>query len=190
MRNIKSLKKKIVEIKEKYNRRVKKAQKYGVDELEMTMPRFDTELTEDYRQDTYGGDFDDFNSNDSYDPDRRTSSNAYRTYLANNKTYTEPNMEFEKSLKDNNYILEQDNDYHPSGDSPVSIKKPSISVHSGSRLPKSSDKKGGFEGKRSQTIKIDSPATQHEVSNIKLVYLIKFILCTVFNIGYRVQVRL
>lgn len=45
---VKKLKKKIVEVKGKYNQRVRKAQKYGVDALETTISRFDTELTSDY----------------------------------------------------------------------------------------------------------------------------------------------
>lgn len=76
--NIKSLKKKIVEIKERYNKKIKKAQKFGVDALEMTLPRFDTELTYDYARDSTEGYVDDFNSNDSYDPDKH--KNDFRAY--------------------------------------------------------------------------------------------------------------
>ena len=64
----KNLKKKIVELKERYNRRIKRAQKYGVDVLEMTIPRWDTDMTYDYSKDEFGREYiDDFNSNDSYE---------------------------------------------------------------------------------------------------------------------------
>lgn len=76
----KSLKKKIVEIKERYNKKIQKAQKFGINALEMTIPRFDTEMTQDFRHDSINDDFDDFNSNDSYDPDRPKSNiQAYKS---------------------------------------------------------------------------------------------------------------
>jgi hypothetical protein len=69
--NIKMLKKKIVEVKEKYNKRVQKAQKFGINNLEMTLPRFETEHTYDYGGDSFEKDayIDDFNSQDSYGPE-------------------------------------------------------------------------------------------------------------------------
>ena len=70
LNNIKALKKKNIDIKEKYNRRVKRARQIGVSALEMTMPRFDTDYTDMDRQDTLDKDFGDFDSNDSYDPDK------------------------------------------------------------------------------------------------------------------------
>jgi hypothetical protein len=113
---VKVLKKKIVEVKEKYNRKVKRAQQMGINNLEMTLPRFETDLTYDYRQDTGDKDFDDFNSNDSYDPDKRTSSmNNYKEFMQQTHgSLADKNLNFEEKKHHHkeisNYILEQ-NDY-------------------------------------------------------------------------------
>lgn len=66
MVNIKDLKQKIVDTKERYNWRVRRAQQYGVNELEMTLPRFETEGDNEYRQITDDVDFEDYRSTESY----------------------------------------------------------------------------------------------------------------------------
>jgi seryl-tRNA(Sec) selenium transferase len=91
VRNIKSLRKKIIEIKEKYNKRIRKAQKFGINALEMTLPRFDTELTDEERND---GDIlraiEGYNSNDSYDQERPPSKvRAYRDAYGSKMQITE-----------------------------------------------------------------------------------------------------
>lgn len=127
VKNVKILKKKIIEVKEKYNRKVKRAQQMGINNLEMTMPRFETDLTYDYRQETAEKDFDDFNSNDSYDPEKRTSSiNNYKEFIQMNGTMTDQNSNPDEKKfhhkEISNYILEQ-NDYWNTQESPVGVKK-------------------------------------------------------------------
>ena len=127
VKNIKMLKKKVVEVKEKYNRKVKRAQQMGINNLEMTLPRYETELTDDYRQETIDKDFDDFNSNDSYDPEKRSSSiNNYKEFMQTNYSVGDQNSntyEGKCHQKDSSkYILEQ-NDYWDTNESPVGIKK-------------------------------------------------------------------
>jgi len=109
--NTKLLKKKIIELKEKYNKRVKRAQKFGVDALEMTIPRFDTDVTYDYTKDDLAKDYiDDFNSNDSYDPDKlKNGVIAYKRF-DKSKTVTLDSNEGKDRLN-TEYILEQ-NDYY------------------------------------------------------------------------------
>ena len=65
--NIKDLKAKIVELRERYNRRVQRAKQFGVNELEMTIPRLETDGTDEYRQSHCEMDFEDYKSNNSYD---------------------------------------------------------------------------------------------------------------------------
>lgn len=78
----KSLKKKIIELKERYNKKIKKAQKFGLDTLEMTIPRFDTEMTYDLSKEDIPKEYlDDFNSNDSYEePKAKNQISAYKNY--------------------------------------------------------------------------------------------------------------
>lgn len=110
VKNVKMLSRKIVEVKEKYNRRVKRARQFGVNALEMTMPKFETEFSEDYRQDTMDKEFDDFNSNDSYDMEKRGNSiNTYKEFMQMNYSTDPAEIQNEKSkqAKENDYILEQ-----------------------------------------------------------------------------------
>lgn len=81
MLHTKSLKKKIVEIKDRYNKN-KERRKFGLDTLEMTMPRFDTEITYDYSREDFPKEYlDDFNSNDSYeDPTTKKQISAYKNF--------------------------------------------------------------------------------------------------------------
>lgn len=109
VRNIKSLRKKIVEIKQKYNKRIEKARKFGVNALEMTLPRFDTELTDEERNecDILRG-LDDYNSNDSYDQERPQNDKvrAYKDAYGGKMQITE-NDEGRVSQTTPDYVYEQ-----------------------------------------------------------------------------------
>jgi len=110
VKNIKSLKTKIVEIKERYNKRVKKAQRYGVNALEMTLPRFDTELTEDYKTETIGREIDDYGSNDSCDGNVDRDFRAYRDPTGDTIQITDNGSDYKQTTSTIN-VLEQ-NDYY------------------------------------------------------------------------------
>lgn len=105
--NTKMLKKKIVEIKERYNKRVTKAKRFGVNALEMTIPRFETEITYNYGGDGFDkeGYIDDFNSQDSYDQDKfKNEYRAYKDSSGMKMTITEEDLANSPNKK---YILEQ-----------------------------------------------------------------------------------
>ena len=109
--NIKELKQKIVEIKERYNRKVRRAKQYGVSELEMTMPRFETEGTDDYRQITDDMDFEDYRSNDSYGNTKgydKTQLKVAHTMMNNDHSFSEAKDESIKERKSSTNILEID----------------------------------------------------------------------------------
>lgn len=123
--NVKGLKKKIVEVKERYNKRVKKAQQFGVGALEMTIPRFETDITSDYRQDTLENkDFDDFNSNDSYDPDRLAHGlRAYKTPGLDKQHSAGLDADY-KERAHTDYILEQNDYYDLNATQPKRVESP------------------------------------------------------------------
>lgn len=113
----KSLKKKIVEMKERYNKKIKKAQKFGLDTLEMTIPRFDTDVTYDYSTNDIPKEYmDEFNSNDSYgDAAFRMQTNAYesskksKTLLidegeARGRVHTQMQLDHNDSIENDNIL--------------------------------------------------------------------------------------
>lgn len=142
----KSLKKKIVEIKERYNKRVKKAQKFGINALEMTIPRFETEVTYDYAKDALGDEFDDFNSQESYDPDKaRDAYSAYKTnYLS--KQLSVESTEDRNERPKTEYILEQSDYYDFENLTADKVSSPHKKISCGKL--KSSANKSIIEGRR------------------------------------------
>ena len=83
---------------------MKRAQQFGVNALEMTLPRFETDGNEDYRHSTYE-DFADYNSNDSYnmkDEGPNNNQNNFKTdsiLETNDYSFVDPTNKGKKSKK-------------------------------------------------------------------------------------------